>query len=87
MGYEISVTNMGAALVANVRPKPIMKLEGSAGEKQEARIEPKVAYRAAMNMPILVAADCIATAAIMMVAPMKMAGLRPIPSERYGAKG
>jgi hypothetical protein len=25
LGYEISVTNMGAALAANVRPKPIMK--------------------------------------------------------------
>lgn len=41
VGYEISVTNMGAALVANVSPKPIMKLERSAGEKQAVSVEPK----------------------------------------------
>ena len=27
-GYDISVTNMGAALAAKVKPKPIRKLNG-----------------------------------------------------------
>jgi hypothetical protein len=67
-GYEISVTSMGAALAAKVRPKPMRK-------------------RAPMNMPTDCDAVCRTQAMIMMTAPIQTVRLRPMPSERYGAKG
>jgi hypothetical protein len=44
-------------------------------------------YLAPMNIPTDWEAVWMAVAIHMMVAPMKMVPLRPIPSDRYGAKG
>ena len=46
-----------------------------------------MAYRPAMNIPIFVEADWTATPAKVMIAPKNMVARRPIPSDRYGAKG
>lgn len=45
------------------------------------------AYRAPMNIPTDWDAVWMAAAMVMIMAPKRTVYLRPIPSDRYGAKG